>query len=549
MKILSFAPYQALKDYISSNAKFTYKISASFSAYFLFKFFLFYKGYINFDILNNVLLLALGFVSFRRSWQKRIYYITVCVLAIIVLYKDSYLSNMTLFNFNQASVLENLVNFEQLITDFINFKLIALLIVLFIACYFLFDILNYAPVLIIGIALIAYVNLNSMYVTPQEQTNVQVAVANSPDIPPQVGKVTPSNIQSYLDTFFEHEKSRIVTMPESLPVNYQPFDIVILNICSMATDDVVVSDLMTHSVFIKFDFAFDDFNSVSSYSTPASMRLLRANCGQQTEKQMYQERRAECELLTSLEGLGFNSQVYFDHDGVYGDYLKSLNELAGLDTHLYDLKKLKAAYQSFDGTPIYSDRQLFSQYVNARNLQDSQNVVTFMNVLSLHDGNRIVGQSRSEPYKPRLKVMLNDIEDFIDNLEKAKRDTLFIMIPEHGAAIRGDKMQISRLREIPTDTITKVPVMIKFISSDGNKESKVTHIKGFYSYICLSEIIKRSIENNVFSKTDSLCTPSDIFVDLPQTAFIGESTNAFFLNFKQKDFYKLKGDTFAPYVK
>ena len=56
-------------------------------------------------------------------------------------------------------------------------------------------------------------------------------------------------------------------------------------------------------------------------------------------------------------------------------------------------------------------------------------------------------------------------------------------------------------------------------------------------------------ENNVFSKTDSLCTPSDIFVDLPQTAFIGESTNAFFLNFKQKDFYKLKGDTFAPYVK
>ena len=194
--------------------------------------------YINFDILNNVLLLALGFVSFRRSWQKRIYYITVCVLAIIVLYKDSYLSNMTLFNFNQASVLENLVNFEQLITDFINFKLIALLIVLFIACYFLFDILNYAPVLIIGIALIAYVNLNSMYVTPQEQTNVQVAVANSPDIPPQVGKVTPSNIQSYLDTFFEHEKSRIVTMPESLPVNYQPFDIVILNICSMATDEI-----------------------------------------------------------------------------------------------------------------------------------------------------------------------------------------------------------------------------------------------------------------------------------------------------------------------
>ena len=38
-----------------------------------------------------------------------------------------------------------------------------------------------------------------------------------------------------------------------------------------------------------------------------------------------------------------------------------------------------------------------------------------------------------------------------------------VIVPEHGAAVRGDKIQVPRLRDIPTMRISRVPVMVKFV--------------------------------------------------------------------------------------
>uniref|UniRef100_UPI00402A7E48 cellulose biosynthesis protein BcsG n=1 Tax=Succinivibrio sp. TaxID=2053619 RepID=UPI00402A7E48 len=86
------------------------------------------------------------------------------------------------------------------------------------------------------------------------------------------------------------------------------------------------------------------------------------------------------------------------------------------------------------------------------------------------------------------------------------------------------------------------------------KAHKTKRIKGFYSYLAISEIVKRSIEDNVFapnknddtSKTDKI---ADVFYDLPQTAFISESTNTYYMNFQHQDFYKLKGEHWEKYIK
>ncbi len=49
-------------------------------------------------------------------------------------------------------------------------------------------------------------------------------------------------------------------------------------------------------------------------------------------------------------------------------------------------------------------------------------------------------------------------------------------MPEHGAALRGDKMQIAGMREIPTPAITLVPVGIKVIGQDANRAGSPVQI-------------------------------------------------------------------------
>lgn len=39
---------------------------------------------------------------------------------------------------------------------------------------------------------------------------------------------------------------------------------------------------------------------------------------------------------------------------------------------------------------------------------------------------------------------------------------MVVVVPEHGGALKGDRMQVSGLRDIPSPSITDVPVGVKF---------------------------------------------------------------------------------------
>lgn len=39
---------------------------------------------------------------------------------------------------------------------------------------------------------------------------------------------------------------------------------------------------------------------------------------------------------------------------------------------------------------------------------------------------------------------------------------MVVVVPEHGGALKGDRMQISGLRDIPSPSITNVPAGVKF---------------------------------------------------------------------------------------
>lgn len=553
--------FKALKEIIKTKLSFSLRISSLVGTYFLFKFGLYFMNLSGFDFALNLVLFLLCLFSIRVKSLNKIYKTFLIIFGLVLLYHDSYLpmlSPQVVYEEKGiAGVFELLSTF---ISDYFDFSYLGIFILVFIAVFFINDFLKVTTIVVICFITVACLNISALSVAKESKSqSVENVVADSADIPPQIGTADSQGVENYLQTFLELERQRIVTMPSTLPENFTPFDIVIVNICSMATDDIEASNLLKHPLFRTFDFSFDTFNSVSSYSTPSSLRLLRSNCGQMTEAQMYKERRSECELITSVEQLGYQSEVYFDHNGKYGDYLKTLHDLGGLNENIHDLSKLAVKYNAFDGSAIRSDSDLFKAYVNNIARNGNVNNITFMNLLSLHDGNRLAGEKKSQSYAPRLKLLLDNLEDFIKDIKDSNRNTLFIMVPEHGAAIRGDKMQIAKLREIPTDKITRIPVGVSFLGAERNavgggtsKAHKTQRIKGFYSYLAISEIVKRSIEDNVFakneedSKTDKI---ADVFYDLPQTAFIAESTNAYYMNFQHQDFYKLKGEHWEKYIK
>ena len=550
--------FKALKKIPQNKLSFSLRIGSLAGTYFLFKFGLYFMAMSGFDFAFNFVLFLLCLFSFRQKTLNKFYKSFLIIFGLLLLYHDSYLPMFTpqvVYEEKGFSGISELIS--TFITEYFDFSYFGLFLILFIAIFFLNDFLKITSFVMVGFITVSVLNISALSVSKEANSQaVQNVVADSADIPPQIGTADSQSIENYLQTFLELERQRIVTLPSALPEQFTPFDIVIVNICSMATDDIEASNLLKHPLFRTFDFSFETFNSVSSYSTPSSLRLLRSNCGQMTEAQMYKERRSECELITSLEQLGYQSDVYFDHNGKYGDYLKTLHDLGGLKDNIHDLSKLAVKYNAFDGSGIRSDADLFTAYINNVANNGSVNNITFMNLLSLHDGNRLAGEKKSQSYAPRLKLKSKVLNK---GCFKRLDASISSVAMEHGAAIRGDKMQIAKLREIPTDKITRIPVGVSFLSAQRNavgggiaKAHKTKRIKGFYSYLAISEIVKRSIEDNVFanneeeSKTDKI---EDIFYDLPQTAFIAESTNAYYMNFQHQDFYKLKGEHWEKYIK
>ncbi len=59
--------------------------------------------------------------------------------------------------------------------------------------------------------------------------------------------------------------------------------------------------------------------------------------------------------------------------------------------------------------------------------------------------------------------MLADFDQFLTELERTGRPVAVLLMPEHGAALRGDEYQISGMREIPNPRITLVPAALKLI--------------------------------------------------------------------------------------
>lgn len=524
------------------------------NAYFIFTIGLYYFGYTAFSVPLNLALAAA--LCMRLPWRvpNRIWRVAAALCALMLLYHDSYLPAP----WQILSQRQNIAGFSleyawDFVKGFVNVQMVAAALITLLAVALLGDYVRFTTVTVacLAVALVAKppFSLGSQEapVTAGECPAPQGAAAqadeaSSSDLIAQRGEATDAALSRWRDAFYASEEKREVRMPQKLEPGFAPFSIIIVNICSLSEDDLAATALTAHPVFKRFDLRLEEFNSATPYSTPASMRLLRASCGQETEADMYSGRRPGCELMTGLSDLGFNPSVFLDHNGQYGDYLKTLGRLAGLPQDIESQKGLKIAYRSFDGSPVYDDGDLFRKYEHEVLTDNTSSHISFFNLIALHDGNRFASSGKSAGYPQRLAKLLDDLNSFMDSIERSRKNVMLIVVPEHGAQFRGDRMQIASLREIPTSHITRVPALVRFFGG-GAKPQQLT-ADGRYSYLAISDLVRRAIENNYYGGKAPL---SELIGDLPQTWPVSEATNAEFLNFRGRDYYRLKGEAWAEY--
>lgn len=401
-----------------------------------------------------------------RRWLRVLRQIVALPAGLALLYYDSRLPPLqtvlarggALAEFSPAYLLE-------LAGRLIDWRVIAVLTGIGVAVWLLGRKLRLASFVFAGLLLVPLV----IVLKRPEAGRVDAAVAT----PPQAGAgiasaplpaATPALLDAELDAFYRRESGRrTVFSPDAAA----PLDLVILHICSLAQDDLDTAGLPEPAFVSQAPLRLRHFNTAASYSGPAAARLLQSACGQTPESELYKPRPPECLLANQLRNAGFELQLALNHDGHFDDFLGVLRERGGWTAAPTSAAGLPVRQHAFDGSPLYGDYDVLARWWQHRLTSDVPRVALYYNSLSLHDGNRVEGQrfaSGPDSYRQRAQRLFDDLQRFSDQVEQSGRTVAIVLVPEHGANLRGDRRQIPGLREIPSPAITQAPAAVRLIN-------------------------------------------------------------------------------------
>ncbi|MBN3079244.1 cellulose biosynthesis protein BcsG [Pectobacterium jejuense] len=524
----------------------------AWNLYFLLKFALLWFGYLNFHPLLNLVFLAFLLFPIPNVTLHRWRHIIAIPLGIGLFYHDTWLPGINsiisqgtqVAGFSSAYLLE-------LLNRFINWQMVGAAAVITVAYLFF---AQWIRITVFTVAALTWLNIVNL-AGPAVSLMPAVSTASAPSaaspsggdaaLPEATLPPTNANLTAYLNQFYTREKARATAFPAALPQDAQPFDLLIINICSLSWSDLEVAQLENHPLWKKFDILFSQFNSAAAYSGPASIRLLRASCGQQSHIDLYQPVNQQCYLFSNLVKLGFEEQLMLDHSGVFGNYLREVREEGDIQIPMLSQEGISHQITSFDGEPIYNDLELLNRWLGEREKATTARNATFFNLLPLHDGNRFVGSKQSADYAPRAKILFDQLDAFFDVLQKSGRKVMVIVVPEHGAALAGDKMQMSGLRDIPSPSITHIPVGVKLFGLQAPHQGNALEITSPSSYLAISELVARMVDGKVF--TAPSVDWQTLTSALPQTEAISENENAIVMQYQGKPYIRLNGGDWVPY--
>lgn len=493
------------------------------SAYFFAKLLLHAGGYIGFNPWLNLLFAIFTALPPQNARQSLTKQLVAVPIGIMLLYHDSWLPPF-------ARVLEQTGNLQaftpqylfELLLRFINWKLLLTLVVVALVYAVVRRKLRLSTFVFIAILVVM--------LRPETHGPMEPALASAVVAPAgrevAQGPLDPRNMRAdaldaLLADFYAKERLRQVRF--SAPTaDAAPFDIVLLHVCSLAWDDLEFARVADDPLLQRLDVVFEEFNSAASYSGPAAIRFLRGNCGQTSHRQLYEPASQECLLIDGLQRLGFAPQWLMNHDGRFGDFFTDVRTHGGFPADPEPLAGAQVAQHAFDGSPIYDDYSVLSRWWTRRLAEPTAQVVLYYNSISLHDGNRVdSGGRKASSYSSRLPQFSTGIRRFLDDLQMSGRRVMVVLVPEHGAAVRGDRRQIPGLREVPTRAITRVPAGVVLVNA-GEDASKVQQrIESPVSYLAVSELLSRLVADNPFAKSHPGL--SAYTQNLPQTDPVAEN--------------------------
>ena len=518
------------------------------NVYFIIAFALAAFGYIELNLLGNALLMAWLLLPVGPKWLRILRGTLGVAAAAQLLYSESWLPGVDSILANKGGIAGfSLLYMAEFALDFINVKMVGWGLLVFLG-YFL--VRRYVRVTFFTIVyFLGAVTMPWVQSILPERAPVVTADAggqtNEAAAPAKTGKADAKAVGEWYDAFLAYEHDRRARFPNGLSEKDTPFDILLLSICSVSNDDLAVSQLDQHPLFKEFNIRFDSFNAATAYSGPALLRLLNGACGQPSHSELYGERRPECEIMTRLGTLGYSQRLLMDHSGEYDNFLQSMRDKAGVTATL-DNAKYPTRYMGFDDEEIADSLAVLRHWQRTQVKSKAGRTATLINFIALHDGNRLPGRGRAEPFKPRAQEMFDNIRTFLRELERSGRKTMVVIVPEHGAAVRGDKIQVPRLRDIPTMRISRVPVMVKFVGLKGMPNEPI-HVTGNTSYLALTSLIGKTLETDYFSKDGGTVPLEQLVHDLPQTNPVSENGTVQTLEYQGREYFRQNGGEWKPY--
>ncbi|UID80827.1 cellulose biosynthesis protein BcsG [Stenotrophomonas maltophilia] len=517
--------------------------------YFLSKVVLAWMGALDLKILPNLLFLGALLVPLRWRWARIARTVAAIPVGVALYYQDTWWPP-----FRRLLVQPGVLDFSadywlELAQRFINWQMVAVLAMLVLAYVLLKPWLRITTLSVLGMLGLAVMAIpmpagwNWGQGTATAATT-SVAGTSGGGLPPANNET----LNAWLAGFYQQQASLKTSFPA--PGSGAPFDVIILNICSLAWSDLDEVGLRQNNLLDHMDVVFDDFNSATAYSGPAAIRLLRASCGQTSHTGLFDPVPAECQLFSNLQRLGFQSELAMNHDGHFDDFIGELHQYGGLQAQPMDISAFPKALVAFDKSPLRRDGDVLMAWWKQRLAGSSQQVALFYNTISLHDGNRIVGadgRSNAADYKARAEMVLGDMAGFVDAVEKSGRRAMIVVVPEHGAALHGDRMQIPGMREIPSPSITHVPVGVKLIGMGAPAAGGPRHVPEPSSYLAVSELVSRVYALNAQSPPSERNWDS-LLKGLPQTPSVSENEGAKVIEYAGKPWLQLQGSqAWSPY--
>ncbi len=530
------------------------------NVFFIGEFILGAAGYLQLNLLQNCILVAFVLFPISNRWLSALRTLIAVCAAVALVYSESWLPGIESIkgNFHNIVAMDSSYVLESAF-NFINFEMIGGVLLLIVLYYALKDYVRITTFTLAYLLILICAPLwQPLFEKPEPavvtvvapkdaKADVQEAEpAPSNGLLPQTAKPTNAALDEWLKAFHEKERSRKIDFPDKLAKDDTPFDILLINICSLSNADLKAVSLAEHPLFKQFNVIFTNFNSATSYSGPAALRLLKSVCGQPSHEDLYEARNPDCELMNRLGRLGYSQHVFMDHSGTYDNFYQSLRHLAGLTPQLTQPMKYPKRYDSFDEEPIGDARAVFKDWLATVGKDDNARSASFFNLIALHDGNRFANKRPLAAFKPRAKAMFDDLEGFIKEIQNSGRKAMLIIVPEHGAAEVGDKVQVAKLRDIPSPSITNVPVLVKFIGIDDTSQVVIDKPS---SYLAISDLIAKALVTNYFSADKGSVPLQELTANLPQTEAVSENANAKVVRYQDKDYVKIDKAAWREYAK